>query len=397
MTTTLAGIGVILFLLFATLALVLRESRLRRTSEQRYRQLFSSIDEGFCIIEVIFDGTQRPIDYRFLEINPAFQRQTGLDDALGKRMREIAPKHEEHWFEIYGRIALTGEPARFQNEARQLHRWYDVYAFRFGAPDLRQVAILFNDITERKAAEAELARANRELEAFAYSVSHDLRAPLRSIDGFSQILLEDSADRLTEEGKNHLMRVRRATKTMGELINALLELSRVSRTELKTEKVDLSAMAASIAAELRESKRDRQVEFVIERDLVVEADRRLFRAMLANLLENAWKYSGQRPVARIEFGGTERNAETVYFVRDNGVGFDMAYSDKLFGPFQRLHKETEYAGTGVGLATVQRILNRHGGRAWAEATRDEGATFYFTVGDAVSSHRGDSQSTPQPS
>ena len=356
--------------------------------------MFSSIDEGFCIIEMIFDGEQRPIDYRFLEINPAFERQTGLRGALGKRMREIAPNHEEHWFEIYGGIALTGEPARFQNRAKELHRWYDVYAFRFGAPERRQVAILFNDITARKATDAEIAElnanlrrqaaeladANHELEAFSYSVSHDLRAPLRSIDGFSQMLLEDCADQLTEEGKDCLKRVRRAATTMGELIDALLALSRVSRVELRAERVDLSALATAIARELKESQPDRQVEFDIAPGLVVEADSRLFRAMLGNLMENAWKYSAQRPVARIELGRSDSDNGAVYFVRDNGVGFDMAYVGRLFGAFQRLHRQAEYAGTGVGLATVQRILHRHGGRAWAEAVPNEGATFYFTVG-----------------
>ena len=345
----------------------------------------------------MFDEQQRPIDYLFLELNPSFVKQTGLADAQGKRMRELAPNHEEHWFEMYGRIALTGEPARFQNQAKELHRWYDVYAFRIGEPHLRQVAILFNDITERKAREAEIAQlnvnlrrqaaeladANRELESFSYSVSHDLRAPLRSIDGFSQVLQEDHADHLNEDGKDALGRIRKAATTMSELIDALLALSRVSRVELRTERVDLSALAAAIAAELREAQPDRTVEFIIAPDLVVEADSRLFRAMLGNLLGNAWKYSGHRAAARIELGRTENGGETVFFVRDNGVGFDMAYVDKLFGPFQRLHRQTEYAGTGVGLATVQRILHRHRGRAWAEAVPNEGATFYFTVGGST--------------
>ena len=364
-----------------------------RSSEARYRQLFSSIDEGFCIIEMIFDEQERPVDYRFLEINPSFESQTGLRDAVGKRMREIAPLHEEHWFEVYGRIAMTGEAARFQNRAEQLHRWYDVYAFRLGEPKNRQVAILFSDITERKATEAEIAQlnadlqqragqldvANKELESFSYSVSHDLRAPLRSIDGFSQVLLEDCAEHLNEEGKDALQRVRKAATTMGELIDALLALSRVSRVELRVERVDLSALAATLAAELRQSQPDRQAEFVIAPGMAVEADPRLLRAMLANLLGNAWKYTEPRPVARIEFGCFNRDDETVYFVGDNGVGFDMTYVGKLFGAFQRLHRQTEFRGTGVGLATVQRIVHRHGGRAWAEGAVDQGATFYFTL------------------
>ena len=370
-----------------------------RSSEARYRTLFSSIDEGFCIIEIMFDEQERPVDYRFLEVNPSFEKQTGLRDAVGKRMREIAPRHEEHWFEIYGRIAVTGEAARFQNRAEQLHRWYDVYAFRFGEPKNRQVAILFSDITERKATEATIAQLNanlqqraaqleginKEMESFSYSVSHDLRAPLRSIDGFSQILLEDYADRLDGEGKDALRRVRNAATGMAELIDALLALSRLSRIELRTERIDLSALAQAITEEMRRSEPDRTVEFVIAPAVVVEGDRTLLKAALGNLLGNAWKYTQPRTSSHIEFGRVERDNDTVYFVRDNGVGFDMAYVGKLFGAFQRLHRQSEFGGTGVGLATVQRIIHRHGGRAWAEAAVDQGATFYFTLHSPVTS------------
>jgi light-regulated signal transduction histidine kinase (bacteriophytochrome) len=284
---------------------------------------------------------------------------------------------------------------RFENRYRCKDGSYRWLAWK-AQPD-EDAGVLYasaRDITDRKQAEehisqlnadlrrqtAELADANRELESFSYSVSHDLRAPLRSINGFSQVLMEDCANQLTDEGKDSLRRVRKAATTMGELIDALLALSRVSRAELRAERVDMSALAATIAAELRASQPERQAEFVIAPDIVVEADSRLFRAMLENLLSNAWKYSGQRAAARIEFGRIDNHGENVYYVRDNGVGFDMAYVGRLFGAFQRLHRQAEYAGTGVGLATVQRILHRHGGRVWAEAVLDEGATFYFTVG-----------------
>lgn len=226
---------------------------------------------------------------------------------------------------------------------------------------------------------------NKELESFSYSVSHDLRAPLRSIDGFSQILLEDYGDQLDSDGKDALRRVRGAATGMSELIDALLALSRVSRVELRAERVDLSALAATIAVELRQSQPDRQAEFVIARDLVVEGDRTLLRAALGNLLGNGWKYTQPRATARIEFGCLDRENETVYFVRDNGVGFDMTYVAKLFGAFQRFHRQTEFGGTGIGLATVQRIIHRHGGRAWAEGEVDQGATFYFTLHDQARS------------
>ncbi len=369
----------------------------RRVSEERYRQLFSSIDEGFCLIEVLFDDHQKAVDFRFLETNPAFAKQTGIADAVGKRMRDIAPAHEEHWFETFGRIALTGEASRFQNRAEQLQRYYDVYAFRIGEPELRQVAILFNDISERHAHENHIAQLNaslqerstqledmnKELESFSYSVSHDLRAPLRSIDGFSQVLLEDCHDQLNEDGRDALERVRKAATSMGELIDALLALSRVTRAEVRTERVDLSAMAAAVAAELQQSQESRPVEFVIDPGVVGWGDTRLLRAVLVNLLGNAWKYSQPRSHTRIEFGHRRQDGEIVYFVRDNGVGFDMAYAGKLFGAFQRLHRKTDFAGTGIGLATVQRIVMRHGGRVWAESAVDRGATFYFTLGKRI--------------
>ena len=226
---------------------------------------------------------------------------------------------------------------------------------------------------------AQLETANRELEAFSYSVSHDLRAPLRAIDGFSQALLEDHAEQVDTEGKDHLRRVRTAAQRMAELIDDLLDLSRVTRAEMRRERVDLSELAQDIVSQLEKSEPERRVEFFVKDDLVVNGDPSLLRVALENLLGNAWKFTGERTPARIEFGIEEQDGQRVYFVRDNGAGFDMAYADKLFGPFQRLHAATEFPGTGVGLASVQRIIHRHGGRVWAEAEVDQGATFYFTL------------------
>ena len=226
---------------------------------------------------------------------------------------------------------------------------------------------------------AELLAANTELDAFAYSVSHDLRAPLRSIDGFSQILLEDYAARLDEAGRESLHRVRAASQRMGTLIDDLLKLARVTRAEMRTEVVDLSGMARDIAADLQRATPERRVEFVIAPGLTARGDARLLRVALDNLLRNSWKYTAKQPGPRVEFGSVEANGGQAFMVRDNGAGFDMKYADKLFGVFQRLHSAAEFEGTGVGLATVRRIINRHGGRIWAEGAVDQGATFYFTL------------------
>lgn len=225
-----------------------------------------------------------------------------------------------------------------------------------------------------------LERANKELEAFSYSVSHDLRAPLRSIDGFSEALVEDYGDKLDGQGKNYLQRVRAATRRMGMLIDDLLNLSRVSRGEIRAEGIDLSALAQEVALELRKAEPDRHVDLRIEKDIRVVADRRLLRIAMENLIGNAWKFTAKTAEAQIQFGVSGGNGSRIYFVRDNGAGFDMAYASKLFGAFQRLHTTAEFNGTGIGLATVQRIIHRHNGTIWAEAKVDEGATFYFTLG-----------------
>jgi len=226
---------------------------------------------------------------------------------------------------------------------------------------------------------AGLETALAEMESFSYSVSHDLRSPLRGIDGWSLALLEDYGDRLDAQGRRYLDRVRTQAQHMGELIDDLLELARVSRVPMQQDVVDLTALVQAIAAQLTEDQPQRPVEWTIQEGLAAQGDAALLRIALTNLLGNAWKFSGPRDPARIEFGQTEVEGRLVYFVRDNGVGFDMAHAAKLFRPFQRLHSSVEFSGTGIGLATVQRIVQRHGGRVWAEAEPDRGATFYFTI------------------
>jgi light-regulated signal transduction histidine kinase (bacteriophytochrome) len=255
------------------------------------------------------------------------------------------------------------------------------------------VSAAIRDVTQRKRMEADVQKlnedlrqraaqleaANKELETFSYSVSHDLRAPLRSIDGFSNVLLEDYGEQLPNEGKNYLERVRAAAQRMAILIDDLLNLSRVTRTPLQTRFINLSKIAEEVVQALRESQPERQVTFVVAPDLMVEGDPNLLHTVLENLLGNAWKFTSKQQASRIEFGQKAHVRDRTFYVRDNGVGFDMAYADKLFGVFQRLHSLSEFPGTGVGLATVQRIIAIHGGRIWAESAEGKGTTFYFTL------------------
>lgn len=259
----------------------------------------------------------------------------------------------------------------------------------------RQLSV---EVAERKAAEEalrllnqsleqrvsrrtrQLEQANKELEAFSYSVSHDLRAPLRAIDGFSQVLEKTYADQLDDKGRDYLGRVRRASNRMGDLIDDMLHLSQISRKEVVKEVVNVTALVLTIADDLRQRDPGRQVEFTIESNMMLKADRGLLRIVLENLMGNAWKFTSKTPNARIDVSMARQDDMHAICVRDNGAGFSMDYAHKLFSPFQRLHSSTDFDGSGIGLATVQRIAHRHGGRAWAEGKEGEGATFYFSCG-----------------
>ena len=275
-------------------------------------------------------------------------------------------------YEVEHEFAGVGKRTMLLN-ARQIEQ---------GAGKKRIILLAIEDITERKAIEAGLEETRKELEAFAYSVSHDLRAPLRGIDGWSLALLEDYKDKLDEQGREYLDRVRSETQIMGRLIDDLLTFSRQSRAEMNQKRLDMTAMAQAIISRLQQQNPVLQADFVIQPGLTALGDAGLIEIALKNLLDNAAKFSNGNSRALIELGQVDQEGKKAFFVRDNGVGFDMAYADKLFGVFQRLHKASDFPGTGIGLASVQRIISRHGGRVWAEAKVNEGATFYFTLKEA---------------
>jgi PAS domain S-box-containing protein len=287
-----------------------------------------------------------------------------------------------------GERAESFESVRRCKDGRDIHVSVTVSPIHDARGNVIGASKVARDISDRKRAEAAFARAkeaaetaSRELEAFSYSVAHDLRAPLRGIDGFSQALLEDYSEKLDEEGRRHLERVRESAQHMAQLIESLLTLARVTQSDLQREHVDLSALARATAGRVRAAQPERNVEVLIADGLTAHGDARLLGIAFENLLSNAWKFTQDRPRARIEVGSRHENGEPVYFVRDNGAGFDMAFASKLFGVFQRLHTPDEFEGTGIGLATVQRIVHRHGGRIWAEGKVDEGASFYFTLAE----------------
>ncbi|MBN1315869.1 MAG: PAS domain S-box protein [Anaerolineales bacterium] len=358
--------------------------------------------------QVILDTAPAMIWFKDAQNNLIHVNKAAAEfDAILKETAEksltVLPPEDFESYQDDLEVIHTGIPRLGIIETRNLSDGKKVWLRTDKSPYLDEngqvagLVVLSVDITDRVYAEQELERystqleaANKELEAFAYSVSHDLRAPLRSIDGFSEAFLEDYGYAVDEQGKDYLRRVRAGAQRMAELIDDLLKLSRITRWEIQRRKVDLSALALEIIEHLKESEPNREINVMIEEGLVGEGDERLLRIVLENLLGNAWKFSRGTADARIEFGKKlnreleKRNAELpndvmVYFVRDTGVGFDMAYAKKLFGAFQRLHSITEFEGTGIGLATVQRAIHRHGGRVWADGQVGIGATFYFTL------------------
>lgn len=397
------------------------EATLARKKEKSAEES-ALLDSLIGAAPVGFAFLDRELRYRKINTYLAALHRSTPEKAIGKTIWDVNPTYAPRLEGLYRQILETGEainnlevsgesPLRPGEICHWIVTYYPVYVE--GGPERQPigVGVISADITERKRAEnrlqleltarrraeeevralneslehrvqlrtAELNAANQELETFSYSVSHDLRAPLRAIDGFSQILLERSAAQLDEQGRGYLLRVRNASQRMGYLIDDLLQFSRVSRSELKLEKVNLGAMAQKIIADLRSSEPDRQVFFRASENLWAHCDPRLLRIALENLLRNAWKFTSRHSSAIIEFSSRDRKGVTEYLVRDDGAGFDMNFADKLFGPFQRLHDTKDFPGTGIGLSTVQRIVHRHGGLIRAEGEPEKGALFTFTL------------------
>ncbi|MBA4100227.1 MAG: PAS domain-containing sensor histidine kinase [Rhodospirillum sp.] len=364
----------------------LSEARLRAVTETASDAIISADREG--IVRYFNPGAEKAFGHAEQDIvgHP-------LTELMPERFRQLHTGGFRHYLETRDPkvVGQTVELVGLRKDGRE-------FPIELALASSEVDGALFftaivRDITKRAEAEceiqdlnrrlqldnAELEAVNKELEAFSYSVSHDLRAPLRAIDGFSQALVEDAGPLLKSEHHSHLNRVRQAAQRMGVLIDDLIKLARVTRTDVKIADVDLSEIALALATSLQDSAPQRQVEFAIAPDVQATGDPRLMQVALDNLLNNSWKFTASRSPARIEFGKTVANGKPAFFVRDNGVGFDMNYAGKMFGAFQRFHDAREFAGTGIGLATVQRIVHKHGGRIWAESQPGEGATFYFTL------------------
>jgi PAS domain S-box-containing protein len=358
-----------------------RSVKERIEAEEKFRSLLESAPDAMVIVGM---------DGRIALVNAQTEKLFGFarHELIGGDANALLPEHLREKSPLGPVTGSAARPAGASFELSGRHKNGSEFPIEIAQNPLETddgilVSSAIRDITQRKIIETALETSNRELEAFSYSVAHDLRAPLRGINGFSRTLLEDYEGKLDDEGKEYLNRIAAASERMGLLIDALLALSRVSRAELQRDNVNLSNLAEAVVKQLRLGQPERAVEYAGQEAVTAQGDPALLRALFDNLLGNAWKFTGARKDAAIAFGTTRHNGSMAYYVKDNGAGFDMAYAGKLFAPFQRLHHVKEFAGTGIGLATVQRIVRRHGGEIWAEASVGAGATFYFTLSSSA--------------
>ncbi|HLP78273.1 MAG TPA: PAS domain S-box protein [Candidatus Paceibacterota bacterium] len=376
-----------------------------RVNEERYRTLFNSIDEGFCVVEMLFDEKAKPVDYRFLEVNPSFEKQSGFHDVSGKRMRELNPDHEPNWFKVYGKVALTGEPMRFVGEVAAVKRWFDVYAFRLGGLESRKVAILFNNITERRETDEALMNAKNEigrhalnleqvvakrtdelrstigeLEGFSYSVSHDMRAPLRAMQSYAHYLIDEYGEKIDSKGLQYLRQITRSAVRLDQLIQDVLSYTRILHGTLPMGPVDLDNLVRDIVESFPNGQTIRP-EFQIKGTLPnVIGNEALLAQCVSNILSNGAKFVATGTVPRMEISAEAIDAASVrVWFRDNGIGIAPENHKRIFRLFERIHPVSEYEGTGIGLTIVRKAIERMSAKVGFDSALGEGSNFWIEL------------------
>lgn len=376
-----------------------------RQNEELYRTLFNSIDEGLCVVEMLFDEKNKPVDFRFLAVNPSFEKQTGLHQAQGRRIRDLIPDLEKHWFEIFGRVALTGEPVRFVHEAKAIKRWFDAYAFRLGRPENRKVAVLFTNITKRRQTEQallstknkiahhafelekvvaertrELRNTIAELQGLSHSVSHNMRAPLRAMQSFAQFLVDEYGSKFDEQGIFYLDRIMRSAVRLDRLIQAVLSYTRIVNSRVPMARVDLGRLVRDIVEMFSHGKPIRpeiQIKGTLPKVVGNEA---LLAQCVSNLLSNSTKFVARGTTPRVEISAEViGDAFVRVFFKDNGIGIAPENHKRIFCLFERINPDTEYEGTGVGLAIARKAAERMGGNIGFESALGKGSNFWIEL------------------